>query len=191
VGVTPDAHVILLRHGTADGGGRCYGQRLDPPLTPGGLRQAHAAAGRIGAVDHLVTSPALRARTTTAAFTADATVDGRWAERDFGDWEGRPWDRLWPTVPDEVRTDPVAYAAFTPPGGEPADAVRARVVAAVAALPATGTTLVVTHAGPIRLALADTLGIPVAATFAIAVAPGRALLLARIGDHWMLERTGW
>lgn len=189
--VIQSARVALLRHGQADFPGRCYGQRCDPPLSETGRAQVRAAAPAWAGVDRVVSSPSLRAQESAREVTSDYDVDDRFAERDFGEWEGRLWEELWPTVSDEVQTDPVAYAAFTPPGGESLQAVQARVWQAVQDVAAPGeTVLVVTSAGPVRLAVGAALDLASHRVFAVGAAHGRAAELVRHGSTWTLDRLG-
>lgn len=195
------ARIVLLRHGEAESDGRCYGRRVDPPLSTRGIIEVRRASERLDLthVERVVASPAARAQASLAHLQAsgvlderDADTDDRWSERDFGDWEGRPWDELWAQTPVEVQRDPAAYVAFTPPGGETWDEVAGRVVAAYDELAgAGGTTLVVTHAGPIRALLAERAGLTPAATFAFALEHGRAVQLAVVGGHTIVEGVGW
>lgn len=200
--MTPDARLLLLRHAEPDHLDRCHGRRSDPELSALGHREAHATGLRLrvlsselGRFTRLVTSPATRAQQTlqplARTLEREPEVDERWIERDFGDWEGRPWTELWPTTPEEVRRDPTAYAAWTPPGAETPEDVAARTRAAVLdALRGSGTTVVATHAGPIRSAIALALGIPLAATLRIDVAYARVVVLARTQDAITIERLG-
>jgi broad specificity phosphatase PhoE len=188
------ARLVLVRHGAAEGAGeRCVGQggAVDPGLGELGRRQAAAAATRIGAgFDLLVCSPARRARETAAAWDLPVTLDQRLAERCFGDWEGRPWEELWPTAPAAVRSDPAAWAAFTPPGGETLEEVAARVGACVRELTAVPgrRVLAVTHAGPLRLAAGLALDLPGERALGLGADHGAATVLLRWGDDWLLER---
>jgi alpha-ribazole phosphatase len=189
--VTP-ARLVLLRHAETTAGPICVG-RLDPGLSHAGARQARAAVERLALdADLVVASPARRARETAAAFAAEIRTESRLAERDFGAWEGRPWEEIWAEVEPAVLCDPVAYAALTPPEGETTEAVAARVGAAVEELTeAPGrTVLAVTHAGPLRLAVAHALRLDAVQTFALAADHARAAVLARYGDAWVLERLG-
>ena len=148
--------IVLLRHGAVDSNGCCYGQRHDVALSRGGTAQATAAARPDRPRRcRSCSSPALRARTTAAALGASRASTARWAERDFGDWESRPWDDCWAEAP-EALAGIDAYVAYTPPGAEPLDAVAARVAEALEELDEP--TVVVTHGGPIRLALRHVLG---------------------------------
>lgn len=94
-------------------------------------------------------SPLRRARRLAEALAAPVRIDERLAEIDFGEWEGQAWDRI-----DRAALD--AWAAnvlgFTPPGGEPASALRERVLDFVDSLEVPQAALV-THAGVIRTLL--------------------------------------
>ena len=186
------ATLVLLRHGEAATGGRCAGQRLDPPLTRQGRSEAVSARHRLArGFDAVVSSPAARARQTARPWTARPSVEPGLAERDFGAWEGRRWEELWAGVPGEVLTDPAAYAAFTPPGAETLAAVEGRAWAAAERLAVPGRrVLAVTHAGPLRLVTARALGLPSAQAFALAAGHGRAVVLRRHGEAWTLEALG-
>lgn len=196
--------VLLVRHGEADAAGCCYGARHDVPLSAAGREQAAAAAARVGTPGVLLSSPARRALQTAACFGMAPAPDSRWIERDFGAWEGRPWTDCWAQVPEEVTRDPDRYAAFTPPEGEPLEAVQRRVadaldelaagasggVADAGATSVGGPVVVVTHAGPIRLALRHALGLTVRQCFALNPAPGTVTALRRVGESWVVDRVG-
>lgn len=184
---------MLLRHGSHDAAGVCAGRRHDPDLSDEGRAEAAAARDRLGdGFAAVVTSPMTRARATAWAWTDRPEVDDRLAERDFGRWEGRRWEELWPTVPADVQRDARAYAAFVPPGAEPLDAVAVRAVAAVTGvadrLDDGERALLVTHGGPLRLVVARLLGLADHRAFALVARHGRAATLTRWGDDWTLER---
>lgn len=195
-------HLLLVRHGESVDRDRCHGARSDPGLSVLGRRQAAAAALRVrvlanelGRVTRLLRSPAQRTEETAAPIAATLglrpVTDEDWRERDWGEWEGERWDDCWARTPAEVTADPAAYLAFTPPGGETAAAVAARVRSALAAVPRDpGTTVVVTHAGAIRQVLASVLDLPLAATLQIDVAHGRVTALALTDGTATLLRVG-
>lgn len=151
--------ILLLRHGQVDAGGVAYGARVDPPLSAHGRSEATALASRLHLDDadgpvHVVRSPTRRAEETAGLVGLEVdTIDAGWRERDLGDWEGRAWDELWAEAPAAIRTDPQAFAAFTPPDGETFEELRARVVDALERLVAfndgKGSAVVVCHGGPI------------------------------------------
>lgn len=105
-----------------------------------GARRTHRLAERVG-----------------KAAGCPVRSDDRWLERDFGTWEGRGWNAIWREtgdLMDQMMTDP---AGFRPGGGETGVELSRRVLAAWRDLEGCGTTLVVTHGGPIaalRTALA-------------------------------------
>lgn len=181
--------LLLLRHpAVAAPPGLCYGQLDLPaalPLRPNGhqLVQRLRGWGALPATDgprlQLVSSPLQRAwvlaqalaealgdpwgqelgRSTQGSQLARPSPqpDGRWAELNFGQWEGQPWDSLPRDATDPWAADPWQLA---PPGGETQAALHARVQAALhQACQQPGTLLIVSHAGPIRCALAVALGL--------------------------------
>jgi broad specificity phosphatase PhoE len=189
----PPARLVLLRHAAqSEAGERCAGRGavFDPGLDALGREQAAAAVQRLGReFDLVVSSPARRARETVAAWDLPVEVDARLAERSFGEWEGRRWTELWPQVPAEVLASHEAYAAFTPPGGEPYESVSERVREALHDLTAVPGRRVLagTHAGPLRLAVGAVLGMPPAIALTLGAGFARAAILERHGDRWVLN----
>jgi len=152
----------LARHGETDAnaGGLLQGQR-DHLLSERGRRQAELLAAALPLAPTLVvTSPLLRARDTATAYGHPVTVDDRWREIGFGDWEGRHGAELLPLLWRERATDP----EWAPPGGESLPAVGRRVRAALEELwadAARGEVVVFTHASPVKVSVAAALGAPV------------------------------
>jgi broad specificity phosphatase PhoE len=196
--------IVLIRHGAVDADGRCYGQRLDPRLSEAGQLEAAALRRRLAdwPPRHAERSPATRTAQTAARLgLTDPRVDPRWAERDLGEWEGRPWSQLWEQAPADVLSSPSAYAAFTPPGGEPTTALRQRVVTALeelaarfappdgdAAVLTTPPVAVVTHGGPIVCAVAHALDLDDATALRLRVRTATATWLTRWSDgSWTVD----
>ncbi len=177
--------VTLVRHlaVSSEVEGRCYGQRLDPGLADDAAPPApQLSALASGAVRR--TSPATRARATAALIGGDAwTVDAAWAERDFGEWEGRRWDDCWADVPPEVFESPEVYLGFDPPGAEPYATVAQRVADALDGL-APGPHLIVTHLGPIRAVLHAACGWSADRVFAANIGHGGVVVLSHERDGW-------
>lgn len=126
---------------------------MDLPLDALGHRQAEAIAALVGPVDEVITSPLVRARETAACWGQPATVDERWIEVAYGEYEGVPAG----DVPHEVwqawRTDPTFVAA----GGESFGALDERVREACGELAdriAGRDIVVVSHVSPIKAAVA-------------------------------------
>jgi alpha-ribazole phosphatase len=142
----------LMRHGEPVLTGRLLGH-TDCAGTPAGIGACFAQASGV-AVEHIVTSDLQRAvscaaRVATLAEIAPVT-DPRWRELDFGAWDGLAAAEVDGAALGRFWDDPDANP---PPGGERWSALVARVSAALADLPE-APTLVVTHGGAIRAALA-------------------------------------
>ena len=113
-------------------GSFCYGAS-DLDVAESFLEEAEsvrrALEGRT--YDATFTSPLRRAR-KLAAFCGyeTATIDPRLAERNFGEWEMRPWDELYSEIrrqPDLLLLEERNPELVTPPGGESIDEMRHRV----------------------------------------------------------------
>ena len=150
--------LILVRHGRteANAGGLLQG-RLDLPLDELGRAQAAAVGAVLSGVSRVVCSPLLRTRQTAEALGLPVTVDERWVELDYGEWDGQPLGSL----PREAWATWRADIGFTPPGGESLLTLGARVREACADLceeAAEHDVVVVSHVSPIKAAAAWALG---------------------------------
>ena len=152
--------VFLIRHPRPlVGAGICYGQldveAEDPQPTADRLRALLPAGTPV------LASPLRRSRCLAEALHAHPLFDRRLMEIDFGEWEGRGWDQVERALLDAWAAD---VLHFSPPGGESAAMLQARVIACfsdcVAELRATSVALV-SHAGAIRAALGHWLQLPV------------------------------
>lgn len=164
--------LLLVRHGRSDANtagilaGRTPGVHLDET----GRAQATELAERCADVRPavVVVSPLERCRETAElAFPGvRAVVDDRFAECDYGDWTGRPLkeltsEPLW----SEIQSRPTTVRF---PGGEAMSALFARVAEAVADWAARveadhgpfETWAAVSHADPIKAAVASSIGLP-------------------------------
>ncbi len=169
----------LLRHGEPERIGRFLG-RTDDAATPAGIA---SCVDQVEGLEFgsIVSSDLIRARTCAEAVagpTKTVTIDPRWREMDFGAWDGLAAAEIDPATLARFWDDPVSHA---PPSGEPWSALVARVGAALTTLPAEPT-LVVTHGGAIRAALATLCGfdqrqlwafdLPYAALLSLRIWPG-------------------
>jgi len=188
--------VYLVRHPVTAWTGVRYAGRTDVPLTADGRRQGDAIAAELaarvtGAVG-IVSSPLVRAR-ETASRIAEAgswalVVDPRWREVDFGAAEGATFERLagsWPSLAERLLR---ADRTIDWPEGETWHELRSRVTAAWTDLldEPLDTAIVVSHGGPLALALEIALGRERSAGVTI-VEPGEVLELA-VGDPCHLVR---
>ena len=156
--------IVLVRHAATAWSGRRYAGRGDPPLTASGRRDAEVLAARLAsnlpAATRIVTSPSRRANETAAIVAARMApivleTDERWLEADFGAFEGLTFDEIDARDPSLAARLAAGDVDIDWPGGESAMALHHRVSEAWAALLADARpTIVVSHAGPIRIALA-------------------------------------
>jgi len=153
--------LILVRHGrtAANRSGLLQGHR-DLPLDELGQAQAQACATAITGPVQVITSPLARAIATGQAINPDVTVDDRWIEFDYGDFDGLPISELPAGIWDTWHLD----TRFAPPGGESLLDLDERVRAACEELQpiaAERDVVVVSHVGPIKSAVAWALGVGV------------------------------
>lgn len=195
--------LVLLRHPPVClPPGTCYGAS-DVAARPA-RRQALAAVRAAltplimplstSAPTAVISSPLRRCADLAAQLAPAGTppsLDARLQEIDFGDWELQPWATL-----DRAQID--AWAArpwtFRPPGGERANDMRDRVLAAwadtlqQARRQGTEQVLIVTHGGPLRVLRGHLLGLPQRDWLAWSCPPGGHLRLrARAAGGWRLD----
>lgn len=189
--------LILVRHGRTDANasGLLLG-RLDPDLDEVGVGQAgrvaqhleRAAAATGRPIGRIVTSPLRRTRATAEAIAVtlgvEVTVDERWIELDYGEYDGMPLGEVPAEVWTRWRRDP----SFAPPGGESLRDLGARVRVALTAMSTDGgaagdeDVVVVSHVSPIKAAVAWALGTGEEVTWRMFLAPAsisRVALTAR------------
>jgi probable phosphoglycerate mutase len=159
--------ILLVRHGQTNSTGKVlYGRSSGLHLADHGRQQADTAAARIGeldAVDAVYTSPLERARETAAPIGRVTghrpRVERGLLECDFGDWTGASLRRLMRKR--EWRTIQRAPSTVRFPGGESFPEMQHRMVTTLDRLRDAhrGRTIVcVSHADPIKAALAHALG---------------------------------
>ncbi len=157
--------LYLVRHGRteANAGGRLQG-RIDLPIDEVGRAQAAAVTSVLSRVDRVICSPSLRARQTAEVFGLEPELDDRWLEMDYGDFDGVPMA----DVPRGMWAQWISDPNFRPPGGESLQEMGDRVFSACDdLLEAARTTdvVVVSHATPIKAAMAWALGVDVTITW--------------------------
>ncbi len=159
--------VLLVRHGLTPTTGKLLpGRAVGLHLSDEGRAQAQRVADRIAqlaTVDAIYASPLERARETAAPIGAArklrVQIDKGLLECDFGEWTGAALKTLmklpqWSTVQR-------APSTFTFPGGESFTAMQNRIVGAIDRLRAAhpgGVIVCVSHADPIKAAVAHALG---------------------------------
>ncbi len=159
--------VVLVRHGQTETTGQVLpGRAAGLHLADEGRKQAEHAASLIAdgpPIAAVYTSPLERARETAAPIAAAlgqrAKVDKGLLECDFGDWTGEKLAALmkkpeWATVQRSPST-------FRFPGGESFAEMQHRIVSTLDRLRADhhgGTVVCVSHADPIKAAVANAIG---------------------------------
>jgi probable phosphomutase (TIGR03848 family) len=159
--------VLLVRHGqTPTTGAVLPGRTPGLHLSDKGAEQAQRAASRIAGlkkVDAVYASPLERTRETAAPIAKATGVrvrrDKGLLECDFGDWTGAELKALM-KLP-EWRTVQSRPSHFRFPGGESFAEMQLRISSAVQRLAAAhrgGTIVAVSHADPIKAAVAEAAG---------------------------------
>ena len=177
--------VLLVRHGTTPTTGAVLpGRAPGLHLAPTGVSQAERVAARIGAltatrgrtVDAVYASPLERTRETAApiarAVGRRVRTNRDLLECDFGSWTGKRLDALrkrpeWTTVQQ-------APSRFRFPGGESFPEMQLRICTGIDRLVGAhpgGTVVAVSHADPIKAAVAQALGTPLDLFQRIVISP--------------------
>ena len=187
--------LFVIRHALAADADDLRLPGLDGALLPAGKAQARAVAQRVRtlAPSGVYSSDARRARETgeiiAAACQIPLQVNAALGEIDFGTWAGQ-------TYADVVAADPAARAWFTdpstgaPPGGESIAVAAERVLQVMRAL-AHGdgeSVAIVGHAGSLRLALAQALGMPLSSYWRLRLDCAGLSIVTWGADGMVLER---
>ena len=169
--------VYLLRHGHVDNGGeKRYLGKTDITLDALGKEQAHALHDYFKdiPIDMVFTSPLKRCLQTAQLLCAGKKRHCQcveaFSEIDMGDWENMAMSDIKMRYPKLYKQRGEDLEYFTPPNGENFHAMAKRVRDAFNVIThhATGTILIVAHAGVNRMILASILGIAINDMFSIA-----------------------
>jgi alpha-ribazole phosphatase len=169
------AELVFVRHAPTSWSGRRFCGRADPPLSRAGrlvaTRLAAELAGGLTSLPvpaaRIVSSPARRARQTAGAIARAVPglrveVDERWSEADVGIAEGLTFDALARFEPDLAERLGRGEVAIDWPGGESARSLAERVGSALGDLGRSPSpTIVVSHAGPLRIAVSLATDVPI------------------------------
>jgi broad specificity phosphatase PhoE len=184
--------LLLLRHAQAGLHGRFCGHS-DPSLTIQGQEQIPTIIRNLSQiVPRTIWSSDLRRARETAEpiakyFGLDYTTSAAFREMNFGDWEGLTWKEVELQFPEDARAWAKLFPHHRPPGGESFRELQARAVEQLEQLAKhaePGCTLLVTHAGFIRTAVAWVLGVPDERLSRIAQNHGALTTLEKLRNHW-------
>ena len=167
--------IALVRHAPTAWSGWRYCGRSDPPLDAHGRAVAARIAAQLASTlppgVAIVSSPSGRALATARAIATTAgriqgrsvgvEVDPHWREADFGDVEGRTFDELARLHPDLATRLASGAWEIDWPRGETWASLAERVTEGWGVLLQRGEpVVVVSHGGPLRLAIAMASGGP-------------------------------
>ena len=189
------AELVFVRHAPTTWSGHRFCGRADPPLNCAGQLIASQLAAELAVAfmpgpwvaGRIVSSPTRRARQTARAIARAVPVlrlevDERWSEADIGIAEGLTFDELASVEPDLADRLGRGEADIDWPGGESASSLTERVRSALRDLHDEPTrTVVVSHAGPLRIAIALATNVPIERVPFLE--PGGILHLADRGQH--------
>lgn len=186
----PLLKIGILRHGEPEGGRRYRGCGVDDPLSGRGWQQMWSGLDRSGEWSRVVTSPMRRAREFAERYAQSQGLPLQVLEDlreiGMGDWEGR-------SPQDVAAHDPRGYAAYyadplhgMPRGAESLEGFYARVTRALESLEGNSPTLVVAHAGIVRVALACALDGSLQAMMRVKVPYAGLSRLLRDSRGWSL-----
>jgi broad specificity phosphatase PhoE len=184
--------IVLLRHAQTDLHG-CFCGHSDPSLSAQGREQIPAIIQSLSQiVPRAMLSSDLRRAIETAEpiakhFGLYYKISPGFREMNFGNWEGLTWKEVEREYPDDAEAWVRLFPHYRPPGGESFLELRARAVEQLEQLAKhaePGCTLVVTHAGFIRTAVAWVLGVPDDRISRIGQNHGALTTLEKLGNHW-------
>lgn len=158
--------VFLVRHPKPDvAEGTCYG-RTDLGLAEDPAACAGRLRGLLPESAPVWSSPLSRCLRLAEALHPAPQVDERLVEADFGAWEMRPWKQIGRQAIDGWAADPLHFAAH---GGESVAMLHGRVAAFLGGLAgqtgaggsgAVTEAILVVHAGVMKVAVGELLGLP-------------------------------
>ena len=170
--------LYLLRHGQTEANVvHAYCGSTDSPLTPEGIRGLESV--RIPKVDATIASPARRC-VESARIVGHPCPDqnDHLREVDFGTWEGKTFDAVANSAPEEAEAylrDPLTY---TFPGGESLSQLGGRIGTFTSSIlnplmEEKKHVLIISHGGPIRMLILTLMGMDMRHFWNFDIRPGR------------------
>ena len=156
------------------------------PLDADALRKAEAVHLRASQPDLVLSSPSKAAIETAEAFKLDALFEPLVADLDYGEWAGRTLEEVHLKSPEMLERW-MADPSLAPPGGETMASLIERMATVIdRSVGEMRSGVIVTHAAPIRAAMAYALAIPIPSAMRIDMAPLTTLTLSHHGV-WRLQ----
>lgn len=172
--------LVLVRHAASRGGARFIGQN-DEPLTAAGRNQLKRLVGKLSRFpfEAVYASDLVRTRETARAVARSLNLELKirpaLREMHFGRWQGLSWKQIAQRDPRFAARWLQDFPAQPVPGAERFTRFKRRVKQEFKTIVRANQgrcVLVVTHAGVIRVALADALGMRDKNIFRFAADPG-------------------
>ena len=193
--------IILIRHGQTDASKErlLYGSKSkDEPINTEGINQIKRLTTFLQQYnpDTIYSSPMLRAVQTAEilvnTFKVQPILLEDLREIDFGDWEGRNFDKLTTIFPEEYKKWINSPQTFTPPNGESVKHLYLRVESAFKTILQNDskTSFIITHGGPIRAILMKILNIPLSYYWRIKIPHGSATYIEYKNNQLSLQYMG-
>ncbi|MGJ8524514.1 2,3-bisphosphoglycerate-dependent phosphoglycerate mutase [Halomonadaceae bacterium LMG 33818] len=168
--------ILCLRHGACERGDILRG-RTNVPLSDTGRRQIALRAETLTPPELIFTSPLQRCQSSAQALSEQWNVPmivlDDLAEMDFGEWDGKPIASIHETAPNALAAFWADPENAIPPQGESLHDFRERINRAWTSITShhAERILVITHAGVIKLWIAEQLGVfPLPTSFLPALA---------------------
>jgi len=166
--------IVLIRHGEAENAkGRAIGH-TDLPLSETGKIQAGMLAENLGETTFktFLASPLTRTMQTASFITAANGMTPapcpEFKEINLGQWDGLSYEKIKADFPDEYRKRGLDIAGYRPPEGENFLDLKNRVAPALKAITEEQSpTIIITHAGVIRVIMHLILDFPMENIFRI------------------------
>jgi probable phosphoglycerate mutase len=181
--------LYLMRHGAIEAAEekRLVGQ-IDLPLSPYGRKQAERQTRQLMDIPFsgVWCSDLKRAYETAAIVSRDSGLaiqsTPELREINLGRWDGMAMKQIREQFPDLWKARGEDFGNFRPPGAESFDDLRQRAVPYIRHIVAqsTGNTLIITHAGVIRVLLCEVLQMPMSHLFRIHLDYGGLTLIRDI-----------
>lgn len=187
--IFPGILLYMMRHGAIKAAKekRFVGQ-IDPPLGPDGRQQSERLGLQLRDISfsRVWCSDLKRAYETAAIVCRDRGLEIQPApelrEINLGQWDGMAMSQIREQFPDLWQARGEDIGDFRPPGAESFADLQQRVVPFIRRIAAesAGNTLIVTHAGVIRVLLCQVLGMPLSQLFRIHLDCGGITLIQDI-----------
>ncbi len=184
--------VTVLRHGEVEGLPHVFRGSSNLALSTNGWQQMHNAlkAVNLPTINSIATSPLIRcnafAKKIAVELNITLDIQADFQEMHFGDWEGLSHQEVQALTPELLERFQRNPAGLAPPNGEAFDTFCQRVMNAFngwANASNGGHRLLITHAGVMRVLLADHLGLSPGNLYRIALPPAASFQVSLLAGH--------